>query len=373
MPQPPLGLGIMGCGSVARAYMEPIARLRAQGKVTPVACCDVLPERARDYAQQYGVAHLAKSLEEMLRRDEVRAVLVFVPNHFHAEMASAALAAGRHVLLEKPMATTLADARALAEQARQSRGHLVCAPFVMLSPTLQTVARRLAAGDVGRVFAARARYGWAGPDWGPWFYGREGGPLFDLGVYDLTALTGLFGPARRVTALATLCIPRRRVEGKSVQVQTPDNVQLILDFGGGLLASLLTGYTIQQVRGYALEIYGETGVMQVAGHTWAPQGYELWQNEAGSWQVFPEQEPNWPWTAGLDHLVECALTGQKPAVTPEHALHVTEIMIKALESAREGKALRLTTTFTPALTGAHRPRPAHRLHDPKRRPEHEQG
>lgn len=342
-----VGLGVMGCGSVARAYMEPIKRLQAAGLAAPVACCDALPERAREYADRYGVPRTVATLDEMLAMDEVQAVLVLTPNRFHPGMAAAALAAGRHVLLEKPMATDLAAARALVAAARASTAYLVCPPAVVLSPTFAAMAARLQQGDLGRLYSARAIYGWAGPDWAEWFYKADAGPLLDLGVYDLTALTGLLGPARRVTCLAGLCVPERLVEGRTIQVEAADNLHLLLDFGGGLLASLFTGYTIQRQRTPALEVYGERGVMQMLGHTWGPQGYELWTNEAGCWRLFDETAPGWPWTAGLDHLVECIYTGRPPLMRPEHALHVTEIMLQALQSARLGTAVDLQTTFQP--------------------------
>jgi predicted dehydrogenase len=368
----PLGLGIVGCGSVARGYLDTIRRLQAEQKARPVACCDAVAARAEEYAAHYGVPRVVADLEALLALDEVQAVLIFTPNRYHASMASAALAAGKHVLLEKPMATTLADARALAEQACRSPGHLVCAPFVILSPTFQIIQQRIARGDIGPIYAARARYGWAGPDWAEWFYQPGGGALFDLGVYDLTALTGLLGPAKRVVAMAGICVPEREVAGKRIAVEAPDNIQLILDFGDCVFASLITGFTIQRQRGAELEVYGGEGVIQMLGHAWTPDGYELWQNSAGCWQVFYETRPDWPWTDGLNHLVDCVLAGTTPLTTPEHALHVTEIMIRALESGQTGKAVDLETTFTPVLFGeTKRLRPPHRVHDPTRREEDE--
>ena len=72
---------------------------------------------------------------------------------------------------------------------------------------------RVAAGDIGALLTARARYGWAGPDWSRWYYEPGGGALFDLGVYNVTSLCGFFGPARRVTAMTGVAIPERLVDG----------------------------------------------------------------------------------------------------------------------------------------------------------------
>jgi predicted dehydrogenase len=390
----PIGLGIVGCGSVARPYAAAIRRLQADGKARAVACCDAVPKRAREYAARYGVARVVADADCLLAMPEVHAVLILTPNNCHFPIASKALAAGKHVMLEKPMATTVADARALVAQAsgsqrdrrrdgvraqpdlapRGSKGYLVCAPFVTLSRTFQVVAQRIARGDIGSVCAARALYGWAGPDWAEWFYRKGGGALFDLGVYDLTALTGLLGPVTRVAAMAGICTRRRSVAGKRIRVEAPDNIHLILHFGDCVLGSLVTGYTIQRQRHAQVEIYGSEGVIQMLGPSWAPTGYELWQNSAGCWQVFAETDPEYHWTIGLDHLVESIATGAKPSLSPEHALHVTEIMIRALESAEAGAALDLETTFKPArVRPAHPRRVPHRVHDPTRRAEDEPG
>lgn len=370
----PVGLGIVGCGSVARAYAEPIRRLQQEGKARAVACCDALAERARDYAARYGVDRAVADFDALLGLHGVDAVLIFTPNTLHVPIATAALAAGKHVLVEKPMATSIAEARALAAQARVSPGHLVCAPFVILSRTFQAMAERISRGDIGSPCSARALYGWAGPDWAAWFYQPGGGALFDLGVYNVAAMTGLIGPAKRVTAMASICVPERVVEGLHMKVEVADNIHLVLDFGRSMLGSIVTGFTIQQQRCPALEVYGEEGVIQMLGHTWAPQGYELWQNSAGCWQVFEGLDHDYHWTAGLNHLIECITTDVEPIVRPEHAAHVTETMIRALESGEKGVAFDLETDFAPVVFGkAEGRRAPHRVHDPTRRPEDEVG
>src|SRR5207247_1183202 len=104
-----------------------------------------------------------------------------------------ALEADKHVLVEKPMATSLEQAAELVRLAQQGPGLLVCAPHILLSPTFRTVHEAVRAGTIGRLLTARARYGWAGPWWGEWFYEPGGGSLFDLGIYNVTSLCALFG------------------------------------------------------------------------------------------------------------------------------------------------------------------------------------
>src|SRR5207249_4537686 len=131
----------------------------------------------------------------------------------HAALARRALQAGKHVLMEKPLATGVAEGLELVRVAARSPGRLLCAPCTWLSPTFQVIAQRIRRGDIGRPCSARARYGWAGPWWSEWFYREGGGCLFDLGVYCLTSLVGCLGPARRVTALTGIAIPEREIQG----------------------------------------------------------------------------------------------------------------------------------------------------------------
>jgi predicted dehydrogenase len=252
----------------------------------------------------------------------------------------------------------------LLATARDSGKYLICAPFTILSPTFQTIAARLRRGDIGQAVGARGRYGWAGPDWTDWFYKIGGGALFDLGVYNLTTLTGWLGPVRRVTAMAGVAVPQRNINGRPVQVEAEDNAHVLLDFGGSCFASVMTGFIIQQYRGPSLELFGTEGTVYLLGDDWDPDGYEIWQNAAGYWQYFKETHPEWPWTDGLRHLVECIRQRTPPLVRPEHAFHVLEIMLQAQASGRDGQVRLIDSTFTPPTFGpAALAVATHRIHD----------
>jgi predicted dehydrogenase len=238
------------------------------------------------------------------------------------------------------------------------------APHVILSDTFQTIWKRVHRGDIGKVLTARAFYGWAGPNWGQWFYRPGGGPLFDLGVYNVVSLTALLGPAKRVTALTGTAIPERVVDGEVMKVESEDNAHVLIDFGDSVFAVVTTGFTIQKYRVPGIELYGTKGTIQMVGEDWDPDGYELWQNDAGCWQVFQETNPNWPWTDGLRHMVDCIQQGVRPIITPEHGYHALEIMIKAQEAGRDGQARTIESTFTPPTFGEQLETvPVHLMHD----------
>lgn len=363
-PSSAVRLAFAGCGNVVGAYLALAERLQRARCAEVVAIQGNEKHRSRA-REEWRIPAFHTDFSEMLLRDDIDAVVILTPMPQHFPMALAALRAGKHVVLEKPMATTLEDARALLSAADASHRHLVCAPFTLLSPTFQTIARRIRRGDIGRVVSARGRYGWAGPDWTDWFYKPGGGALFDLGVYNLTTLTGWLGPVRRVMAMSGVAIPERSIQGRTIKVEADDNTQVLLDFGDARFATITTGFTIQQYRGPGLEIFGTEGTINLVGDDWDPDGYELWQNSAACWQYFKETQPDWPWTDGLRHLVECVHNDTPPIVTPQHSLHVLEVMLKAQASGSDGRSHLVESSFEPPRFGDETSATpaAHRVHD----------
>src|SRR3954466_4146712 len=156
-------LGIICWGNVLSAYRAVIDKLRARGLAEALIAC------GRDAQRETACAEFGKELRfvtderEVIGSREVDLVLILTSMPTHARLARAALEAGKHVLMEKPLATSLEDAAGLVKLAKQASGHLVCAPFTTLSPTFQVVSRRIHDGDIGQACSARARYGWSGP------------------------------------------------------------------------------------------------------------------------------------------------------------------------------------------------------------------
>jgi len=225
---------------------------------------------------------------------------------------------------------------------------------------------RVRNGEVGGLLSARARYGWAGPDWSRWFYEPGGGSLFDLGVYNVTSLCGFFGPARRVTAMTGVAIPERMVNGEPMRVEAEDNAHVLIDFGDARFAVVTTGFTMQTYRSPCLELYGTHGVLQMLGDDWAPEGYELWRNDKAAWELHPESDPAWSWTEGLRHLVECLETGAEPVTRPEHAYHALEIMLAAQAAGADGRAREIASDFPdPELARLGEVASPARVHDPR--------
>jgi predicted dehydrogenase len=270
----PIRIGIVGCGGVTfGSYGRTLKLLRGEGLVQLTFACDVVASKGQAVLAEFGIEQFTTDYHEVVNAPDVDLVLVLTSMREHGPITKAALLAGKHVLVEKPMATTLSEAAELVDLAKQSPGYLMPAPFTILSPTYQTMHRRLSAGEIGQVTLARARYGHSGPTWGPWFYQEGGGPLFDLGVYNITSLTGFLGPVRRVMAMTGIAQPERIVDGRPLEVEVPDTMQIMLEFGDATFATVTTGFTMQRYRSPAIELYGTAGTLQMLGNDFKPNGY----------------------------------------------------------------------------------------------------
>lgn len=339
-------VGVIGLGSVSEKYVPHVRRLALEGTSCEIViACDLRPGKA-ERARAWGIPAFTTDYAEVLARADVDVVLILTSMQSHGQLTRDALNAGKHVLVEKPMSMDLAEAAELVALAKQSKGHLVCAPHVTLSHTYQDMWRHIHQGDIGRPLTARGFYGWSGPDWDPFFYEAGGGPMYDLGVYNVTTLTGLLGPCKRVMAMTGIAIPERIVNNKKMAVQTDDNFQLLMDFGNQCFAVVTTGFTIQQYDVPGIEIYGTEGSITMKAEDWDPRGYRLWRNQDGFWQDH-DQRSRWPWTDGVRDLIQAVSDGRAPVNAPEHAYHVLEIMVKSMESGRTGQALPIISSFTP--------------------------
>jgi predicted dehydrogenase len=361
-----LTIAVIGVGSVAQnAYLPLAASLKARGAVGSIIACDPNEAALAAARSKFPIDRVTRDTRAILEDPDVDAVLVLTPMTLHAEIATQALRASKHVLVEKPMGITLQEGREVLDAARSSSGLLLCAPHVLLSADYQRMYRTILDGGIGRPVAARARYGWDGPDWSPWFYTRGGGPLFDLGVYNLTSLTGLLGPVARVGCMSSLARPRRRVAGRVIDVELADTFQVTLQHHSGVLSTVTTAFGMQKYKGPAIEVYGLDGTIQMLGDDWAPEGLEYWSNSVGAWQLLESGSRYWPWTDGLTHLLDCVRSGARPYTPAEQAFHVLEIMLAAEKAAETGTTQEISSSFVqaPPLPRVDGAREEHRVHD----------
>jgi len=199
-----LGIGLVGAGAIAKAHAR---ALRSVAGARLAAVCSRTEAGARAFASEFGGAPVASTFEALLRLPDVTAVVLAVPNALHAPYALAALAAGKHVLVEKPMATTLADAKQMAAAAQKAGRCLMVGHMWRFDREAQYVRAQVAAGALGGVFKTKG-YG-VHVGWGPsgWFTSKAqagGGALIDMGVHAIDTARFLLGDPRAVRVYADL-------------------------------------------------------------------------------------------------------------------------------------------------------------------------
>lgn len=344
-------VGVIGCGSVSGQYLPHLAR---SPFVELVSTCDIIPERARNRAEEFGIAHHYPHVDQMLAGPPFDLFVDLTDMQEHERLNRQALEAGRHVWSEKPIANSLAAGRALLELAAKRDLKVWGAPAVVNSPQFAFMARAIAAGKLGRVSAAHAAYGHTGPDWSAFFYQKGGGSLPDLGVYNLTTLTGLLGPAGAVTAMTSIITKTRQIRDKGeIPVEAEDNAMVLLDHGNGVLSHVQCGFNYFDPHGHdaagaersTITLFGTQGSMHLVGYDWAPKGVDLSTADHPAPERHAIETKGYVWQEGASHVCECLATGKRSLITPEHALHIVEIMTAARQSQESGRRIDLDSTF----------------------------
>jgi len=349
-------LALLGCGDVAqRDYLPEMYRLA--GRAELVAVCGRTSERVHQVADQYEIPARYDDYRTMLTESDAEAVINLTPIQAHTETTLAALAAGKHVYSEKPVATSLDDARRIRDEADRHGLTLVCAPSVLLFPQVRFAQELVASGRIGTVHAALGR-GYGGvPPWRGYpsdpspFFARGAGPLADMGVYPLHAITGILGPVKRVSAFAARARDSFTVEdgpfaGTRVPIEVADNWHLLLDFGDGRLASVTANNVVQDSRAPQMELFGLEGTVSVNLLDVAAPVETLILGEGWTSHAVAHARSGGPdHLLGVEHLVECLSSGARPIPSIDHAIHVVEIMEAATRSAAAGRAVDLETTF----------------------------
>jgi predicted dehydrogenase len=319
-----------------------------------VSLCDIRPERARNQAEKFNVAHHYPHIDQMLAGEQFDFLINLTDMQEHEHLNRQALEAGKHVWSEKPIANSLAAGQELLRVAKQRNHRLWGAPITVQSPQFAFMARTLAQGALGRVAAAHADYGHEGPNWSSFFYEKGGGSMPDLAVYNLTTLTGLLGPVKQVTAMLSIVTPERDITEKGkIKVTEEDNAMVLLDHGQGVISHVQSGFNYFNPHGHegsgeqrhTVTIVGSAGFMGLVGYDWAPQGVDVATHQHLKFERHATDTQGYVWQQGAALAAECLVTGRDLLVTPEQALHVLEIITGAHASQETGRRIALTSTF----------------------------
>lgn len=261
--------GIIGCGNISGIYLTNLQKFDA---LELAACADLDPARAQSKADEYGVAQ-ACSVDEMLADKSIDIIVNLTIPQAHAEVSLQALAAGKHVYAEKPLAVTREEGRRVLDLAEAKGLRVGCAPDTFLGGGIQTCIKLIHDGWIGRPVAATAfMVGRGHEHWHPspeFYYQKGGGPMFDMGPYYLTALVALLGPIRRVTGSASISYPQRTIRsepkyGSIIDVEVPTHVAGVMDFHSGAVGTVITSFDAFGGANLPfIEIYGSEGTLSV--------------------------------------------------------------------------------------------------------------
>ncbi len=362
-------LAVVGCGDVAfRTYLPSLEQLGETSCVT--ATCDLDSGRAQRAAELSGRwsgdVRSYTDLGACLASGAFDGLINLTPGPSHPRVTQAALSAGVHVFSEKPLANSIPEAQALIALAKEQRRLLLCAPATTVTNRWQLVERLVKGGELGRPTLVTGGHssmgpaGWRGYTGDPEpFYSPEVGPILDLGVYLLHAMTSLFGPALRVLASGRIAIPQRRVLSQGaahrvIEVRTFDQVLLQLEFPDGM-AQLITSFAVPASRAPVIEVHCTEGSISLGQGGWfdPEASVDVYRRDednedAEGWRV---ETPSAPGPVdnligmGPAHFVACLRGEEQPVLTAEQACHVLEIALRAKESAAAGRAVALETTF----------------------------
>lgn len=250
-----VGIALIGCGGFSRGRVQPA--LESGGLLQPVACYDIDGQAMRRAAERFG-ARPCDSFGEAVETDGVEAVLLITPNHLHREQTEAALAAGKHVFVEKPIANTTFDALAMVAAAERAKRILMVGHNTRRRCGIRLAQQWINEGRLGKLIGCAGHFsGDAGLSMGEKVWRADpdrcpGLPLMQLGIHVIDVMNMLLGKPRRVAAF----------HRRAVLQRNNDCTVSIIAYDEPLTATLASHYVVQPAIN-ELTIMGTEGVIEV--------------------------------------------------------------------------------------------------------------
>jgi|SaaInl7_200m_RNA_FD_contig_123_86_length_4892_multi_5_in_1_out_0_2 UDP-N-acetylglucosamine 3-dehydrogenase len=369
-------IGIIGCGAIVqRAYLpgfsepdSPLAKRAMQGHfhngcadVQVVALADINESLTAKLAEEYGVSKVYTDWQKIISDPKIDAVCVATPNYLHAEMVIAALKAGKHVLVEKPMAVSWHDVKEMVRIAKASKLALLVNHSFRYNPIYEKAREIILSGLLGEIYSIRGRFSYAGPEhWTgsatTWFLDKEmagGGALFDAGIHAVDLIRFLVDkPVIQVgSLLGTL----------EKKIQAEDNSVTIMKFDDGSLGTLEASWTTRPGE-IVTTVYGSEGNMLVdmgegsaslSGQQAPPLSvlfappqttYMNMKMPPGQLRIpvfIPDIDESSKVGGPYRHFVECILTDKEPISSGQDAMSSMEILFASAQSNQSQKIITL--------------------------------
>lgn len=336
-----LKVAIIGCGSIGRHRHIPEYAINQQ--VEFVAFCDIVEERAQEFAERYG-AKAFTDYQQLLKEVDVDIVSVCTPNALHAPISIAALQAGAHVLCEKPMATSSEEAAAMIDAAEKSGKKLMIGHNQRFVPSHQKAREIIAKGELGKIYSFKTAFGHPGPEaWSAdgkdsWFFKKEEafiGAMGDLGVHKADLLRYLLG--EEFVEVASMIETGSKDFG-----DVDDNAVCILKSESGIIGTLAASWAYTAGEDNSTIIYGEKAILRLEddpNYSLIVQytNGEVVKYELGAIQSNDSGGQTTSHT--INHFVEAVLEDKEPLINGEEGMKSLEVILASLESME-------TKTFT---------------------------
>ncbi|MCF6462593.1 MAG: Gfo/Idh/MocA family oxidoreductase [Epulopiscium sp.] len=263
-----LNIGIVGCGKIAQVRHIPEYMDNKNCKV--VGFYDRTFSRAEEMVQKYGgIAY--RSYEELLDNKDIDAVSVCVANHLHAEITIAALRSGKHVLCEKPMATTIEDCELMVKVAEETGKKLLIGHNQLLTPAHKKAKELIDNDIIGDILTFKTTFGHSGPEtWSinpganTWFFDKDAavmGVMGDLGVHKTDLIRFLTGETIVETTARLVTLDKKDPEGRLVGVD--DNAFCIYKLGNNIMGTMTASWTYYGPEDNSTILYGTKGIMRI--------------------------------------------------------------------------------------------------------------
>lgn len=329
-----LKIGVIGCGSIAR--LRHLPEYAASKEVEIVAVCDVIEARVKETAETYG-AKAYTNYEALLADDSIDAVSVCLPNYLHAPVSIAASNAGKHVLCEKPMATSREEAEQMIEAARKNNKKLMIGHNQRFVSSHEKAKQLIESGAAGKIYSFRTAFGHGGPEgWSidgreSWFFNKEEafiGAMGDLGVHKTDLIRYLLG--EEVVEVAGF-VETNAKEGTDID----DNAVCVLKTESGAIGTLAASWAYTAESDNSTVIYGEKAILRLEDDPDYSLIVQYTNGEVVKYELGAIQtnEAGGQHTSHvIDHFVSSVTNNTDVPVPGEEGMKSLQVVLAALES-----------------------------------------
>ena len=342
-----INIGIIGCGKIAQ--VRHIPEYAENPDVKLAAFFSPNRARAQEQADKYG-GKVYDTAEALLADPEIDAVSICAANYAHAELSIQALNAGKHVLCEKPMATTLADCEAMVECAKKNGKFLMIGHNQRLAKAHAEAKRLIDEGLIGDIITFRTSFGHGGPEtWSispgrnVWFFDKKKaamGVMADLGVHKTDLIQYLTGQRVVRTTARLVTLDKRGEDGELIGVD--DNAVCIYELSGGAFGTMTASWTYYGAEDNSTVLYGSKGIMRIYDD---PAHSIVVKLADGQEQVYDVEQiqtnDNQTKSGVIDLWVDCLKNNRAPEISGESALYAMRAVFASIESSQTGKTVEI--------------------------------